>query len=45
MLKTTNGALPTEKPYKIIDKSDLAKAKSLCEWYSYKLSPKNLEIT
>ena len=44
MLKTTNGALPTEKPYKIIDKSDLAKAKNLCEWYSYKLSPQNLEI-
>ena len=44
MLKTTNGALPTEKPYKIIDKSDLAKAMNLCEWYSYKLSPKNLEI-
>ena len=27
-----------------LDKSDLAKAKNLCEWYSYKLSPQNLEI-
>lgn len=38
------GALPTAKPYKNLDKSDLFKAKQLCLWYSNKLSPNNTDL-
>jgi RNA polymerase sigma factor (sigma-70 family) len=38
------GALPTAKPYKNLNKSDLSKAKQLCTWYSNKLSPNNIDL-
>lgn len=38
------GALPTAKPYKNLNKSDLTKAKQLCAWYSNKLSPNNIDL-